>query len=120
MSRIRHLDGPTPLQWLLGEIERMGGCADTKANVLALLRAAAGQRLYVSKRDVVAPFRVAQARALLATGVPATEVRRRMAIRFECSQDTAERIVLQALQHGSAAPAPRHAQLPLALDDGAD
>lgn len=123
-QHIRNIDGPTPLQWLLAEIERMPGCPDTKRGVLALIRTAAGQRLYISRRDTISPHRVEQARAMLASGTSAKDVRRRIAVRFACSKNTAARIVscaLSQMQHAPRAQAKAAgAQYMLALDERAE
>lgn len=101
----------TPFEWLVSEIERMPGCSATKRAMLALLRRAAGQRLYVARRVIVAPHRLSTARALLGAGLTPTETRARLAAVFECSADTAERIVTQAVAPLPAAATPAQAGL---------
>lgn len=121
MKRARSLDGPTPLQWLLREIELMPGCSITKASIMTKLRAAAGQRLYLARRELVSPYRVSQAVQLLDTGMARQEARSRVEQRFGVSRVTACRIVARAiLMRASSASAPaatRGLQLELVMDD---
>ena len=90
-------EGPTPLQWLLIELEALPGCQVTKARVLALLRRMAGQRLQLRRRDLLLAERVRLASVLMDSGLTVTETRHQLAARCQCSRDTAERAVKQAL-----------------------
>jgi hypothetical protein len=94
-------DGPTPLQWLLIELAAMPGCEATKARMIELLRRMVGQRLRLTRRDLVQPEREQVARAMLAGGMSATEARRRLAALYGVSRDIAERLVTAALQSGA-------------------
>lgn len=95
MTRIRHIDGPSPLEFLLAEIEHLPGCSVTKARVMRLLRQHAG--LYLARRDLVLRYRQQVARELLASGMQPRDVRRRLRQLFGISADTAERIVTGCL-----------------------
>ena len=97
VKRCKPSTGPTPGQWLLLELQTLPGCEDTKARVFELLRRFAGQRLRLTRRDLVQPDRERAASAMLAAGLTATEARRRLAGLYEVSQDTAERIMSKAL-----------------------
>lgn len=90
-------DGPTPIQWLLAELDALPGCQVTKARVLALLRKMAGQRLQLTRRDLVVAERVRLALRMLDSGLTATQTRHQLAARCHCSRYTAERAVKEAL-----------------------
>jgi hypothetical protein len=89
--------GPSPLQWLLAELDRMPGCARTKAGVRALLASMVGQRLTMTRRDLVRPQQRQLARALLDAGFSAQQTRAELVARLALGRDTAERLVTAAL-----------------------
>lgn len=91
-------DGPNPLQWFMAELDRRPGCERTKEMVRELLRGMTGQRLFVTRRDLLQPERLRAARALLDAGFTPTEARREMVARCGFSRDTAERVVGTALR----------------------
>lgn len=114
-ARERDDDGPGPLEWLLGELERMPGCADTKARVRELLRSMVGHRVYLARGLLVTPERRRIARALLDSGFTATQARAELAARGGFSRRTAERLVAEALQE-RALEAIRERQMVMDLD----
>ena len=67
-------DGPSALEWFLGELDRMDGCRDTKERVRDLLRRMAGHRMFLAKGMLVTPERLRMASALLDAGFTATNV----------------------------------------------
>jgi len=90
--------GPNALQWFLSELDRRPGCERTKDMVRDLLRGMAGQRLFITRRELLQPERLRAARALLDAGFTPTEARREMVARCGFSRDTAERVVGTALR----------------------
>ena len=97
-GREREEDGPSPLEWLLGELDRMDGCPDTKDRMRTLLRSMAGHRVYLSRGLLVTPERKRIARGLLDAGFTATQARAELAARCGFSRRTAERLVAEVLQ----------------------
>lgn len=89
--------GPTALQWLLIELDRLPGCSRTKARVHDLLRALVGQRVHMARRDLVLPQRRRLARALIDAGYTAQQARGELVARCGFSRDSAERLVTAAL-----------------------
>lgn len=89
--------GPSPLQWLLAELDRMPGCLRTKAGVRALLASMVGQRVTMTRRDLVRPQQRQLARALLDAGFSAQRTRAELVVRLGLGRDTAERLVTATL-----------------------
>ena len=115
--------GPTPLQWLLIELDAIPGCIRTKDRMRTLLRGMVGQRMRLTQRDLVRPEAVRVARKLLDAGLSPTEARRALVGRLLISRDRAERLVMLALsERAVAAAAGRVVQMVLNLepDDGLD
>lgn len=90
---IDHKAGPSPLQWFLAEIDRVPDGELTGAKVRDLLRAMAGRRFTVSAAQFTRLERMRQAEAMIANGLPVSEVRARLPVRASVSKRTAERIV---------------------------
>lgn len=107
-------DGPSALEWFLGELDRMDGCRDTKERVRDLLRRMAGHRMFLAKGMLVTPERLRVASSLLDAGFTATQARAELAARAKVSIRTAQRIVAAALdQRAIAAIQARQALLDL-------
>ena len=112
-------EGPSALEWFLGELDRMEGCRDTKERVRDLLRGMAGHRMFLAKGMLVTPERLRVASGLLDAGFTATQARAELAARAKVSIRTAQRIVAAALdQRAIAAIQARQALLDLGDDDG--
>ncbi|MFM2057910.1 MAG: hypothetical protein RLY71_2295 [Pseudomonadota bacterium] len=111
--------GPTALQWFLAELDRAQGCERTKGRVRQILRSMTGQRLFVTRRDLVQPERMREARALLDAGFTPTEARRELAARHGFGPRTAERLVAAALDERARQYIAAH-QLALDLQGGND
>lgn len=90
-------DGPTPLQWMLSELDSIKGCDRTKQAVREVLRGMVGQRVYITRRDLVQPAKKLVARRLIETGFTAPEARAELVARLGVSRRTAERLVSDAL-----------------------
>ena len=95
---MRHSDaGPSPLQWFLAEIDRLPGNVLAKQEVRRILRRMVGQRMHLSRRDLVHPEMHRIARDLMAAGHSPKQTRKNLAVRSKCSHQTAGRIVTRAL-----------------------
>jgi hypothetical protein len=96
-------DEITDLQWLLLELDRIDGCAHTKALAKAVVRSMAGRRVYFALYALENPEKVNVARALLDVGAPMVQVRNRLVAGGYCdSHDTAYRIIRKALDQRGA------------------
>lgn len=116
MRRQNTDEGPSTLQWFLDELDRSPGKWITKDRVRHILRSMTGQRLTVTKREMVKPERMRIAVELIGSGITATEARYRLAIKLGVSKRTAERLVDAALseraRHAMAARANRQGGTP--------
>lgn len=97
MRRTTREEGPSALQWLLAELDALKGCDRTKEGVRVILRSMVGQRVYVTRRDLVQPAQQAVARRLIDTGFSTTEARDELRARLGVSERTAQRLVANAL-----------------------
>lgn len=89
--------GPTPLQWLLLEIERTPGPAVSKERLRDILRGMAGQRIFVTRRDLHLPDVRRLARGLLGAGLPCADAAAALAAQTGLSRRHAHRHVVWAL-----------------------
>jgi len=107
-------DQVTDLEWLLLEIDRIEGCAETKRKVSLLFQAQAGKRIYFSHRALTKPAQVAAARQLMHQGNPTPVVRDRLVAAFGCSVRHAYTLIQQALAERGQE---RHAAMQAAQTD---
>lgn len=89
--------GPTPLQWLLLEIDRTPGATVSKARLRAILRGMAGQRIFVTRRELHLPEMRQLAAGLLNAGLSCAEAARLLAEQTGLSRRHAHRHVVWAL-----------------------
>ena len=89
--------GPTPLQWFLAELDKRVGDEIARRQVVDLLESMVGQRLVITRRDIVRPGLVDAARRMLDAGSTPSQVRVLIATRATVSRPTASRIVSEAL-----------------------
>lgn len=109
--------GPTPLQWLLLEIDRTPGATVSKARLRAILRGMAGQRIFVTRRELHLPELRHTARRLLDTGLTCAEAARLLAEQAGLSRRHAQRHVVWALNERALQAI---AERQLSLIDGPD
>lgn len=95
--RFQRPDEVSDLEWFLLEIERMDGCKATKARFVQLIKALAGQRIYLSARVLVRPDQVRRARELLDAGNPTPVVRERLRELYGCCPATAYNLISKAI-----------------------
>lgn len=95
--RFQRPDEVSDLEWFLLEIERMDGCKATKARFVQLIKALAGQRIYLSARVLVRPDQVRRARELLDAGNPTPVVRERLRELYGYCPATAYNLISKAI-----------------------
>ncbi len=86
-------DEVSELEWLLLEVER----AQTKAEIVAIIKGMAGKRIYFSHRVLTRPAQVEAALRMLHQGDPTPVVRDRLMALFGCSVRHAYTLIEQAL-----------------------
>lgn len=94
----RQHEGPSPLEWFLAELDRRVTDQASKRAVVAILRSMAGQRLYLTRRELTRPDLDRQADGLLHAGFTSTQARRELVARVGCSKRTADRLVGAAIR----------------------
>lgn len=94
-------EGPGALEWFLSELDRRVTDPSAKRTVIAILRAMAGQRMFLAAGVLVKAARLSTAHDLLDAGLSATETRKRIASSCGVSLRTAQRIVSKALSQRS-------------------
>lgn len=114
--------GPSPLQWLLLEVERSPDFGPRgRARLELLLSRMVGSRIYVTKRDIRRPEWSRVARAMLDGGSTYAEAWQALALRCGLKRNTAQRIVSAALsQRALEAISARQMSLDLPHVTGAD
>lgn len=109
------------LQQLLRGVQELP-CTYSRRAMLRTLRALAGRRLYISRKQLVAPDELAIALDLLGQ-MRVTEVRDALMVRLGCRKTKAYKLITLALEARRGALPATHAnprglrQLALALDD---
>lgn len=101
-------------------------CADSRRAMMRTIRGLAGRRLYITRRELVAPEQLALAVKLLDQRMRVVECRDALMVRLGCSMRNAYRLITAALQvRAGTVPATMPnadglRQLALALDDQED
>lgn len=96
-------DEPSAWALLLLEVERLPRAEDRESFRRLFSGALRGARVYICTGELRRADRLERAVQLLRSGVPARDVRRRIAVQFAVSKNTAARIVSAALRAAGAA-----------------
>lgn len=113
------------LQELLGAIHKLP-CHDSRRAMMRALRSLSGRRLYIARRDVVAPDQLALAIDLLNQRMRVADCRDALMARLSIGRTAAYKLITAALQTragvvpATSPNAPGLRQLALALDEGKD
>lgn len=83
---------------LLSEIDRLNISEFAKEEFRKMLRGMVGQRIHLSKRDLIRPNQVAITQKLLDDGLTRADVQRALCVRVQVSKDKAYRLVRLALE----------------------
>jgi hypothetical protein len=89
-------------EWLMMEIDRIGGCKDTKIRILGVMRAMAGHRLFFSKQALTKQIQINRAMELMAAGNSMAQCRDQLISRFGCKKSKAYEIIKAALEQRKA------------------
>lgn len=97
-NHMRYQDaGPTPLQWLLHEIERTPGASVSKERIRTILAGMIGTRIFLTHRDLRMPVVRKLARALIDAGMSCVDATRQLAGSTGLSISQARRYVVCAM-----------------------
>lgn len=95
-------DEPSAWALLLLEVARLPRAEDRESFRRLFRGPLAGERVYVCAGELRQAERLERAVQLLRSGVPARDVRRRIAVQFSVSKNTAARTVTEALRAAGA------------------